>query len=368
MRLSILLLSVLAALSLGTSSIAGSPVPLSQVSVAAVSVDSTINAATRSAVIADALKALDTAYIFPDVAAKMDRDIRARMSRGEFDSLDNAPEFAKALTADLRSVSHDKHIVVVWSEQPVPERTAVTPSPHEVAIGKERQRKESEAVNFGFRTVERLSGNVGYLDLTYFDRPEFGKATAAAAMQFLRHTDALIIDLTDNDGGRPEMVSLLISYMMPGRTALTGIYWRKDGRVTPASTVPVPDSLKYIGKPIYILTSNTGTISAGEAFVYDLKLLKRATVVGEVSAGAANPGGMVRIGEHFELFVPRGRAVSPITGTNWEGTGITPDIEVPASKALKTAHLAALRALEEKAVDPDRKKYLRATIEAAEKN
>jgi retinol-binding protein 3 len=335
---------------------------------APISADSTVDAATRNAVIDAALRELKDGYIFPDVAAQMERDILARVARGEYDSLSDAPRFASALTADLRSISHDKHIVVQWSERPIPGRTHTTPSPREIAAERERERKESKAINFGFRTVERLSGNVGYLDLTYFDRPEFGRATAAAAMLFLRHTDALIIDLTDNDGGRPEMVSLLISYLMPGQTALTGIYRRRDRRVAPSSTVPVPDSLKYLGKPVYILTSSTGTISAGEAFVYDLKLLKRATVVGEVSAGAANPGGMVRIGEHFQIFVPTGRAVSPITGTNWEGTGIQPDIEVPASKALKTAHLEALRVLEKNAVDADRKRYLRSTIEAVEKN
>ena len=335
---------------------------------AAVSADSTVDAATRNAVVNAALKALNDGYIFPDIAAQMERDIRARMARGEYDSLTDAPRFASVLTSDLRGISHDKHILVQWSEEPIPPRAEGAPSARDAAAERERERKSSEAINFGFRTVERLSGNVGYLDLTYFDRPEFGKATAAAAMLFLRHTDALIIDLTDNDGGRPEMVSLLISYLMPKQTALTGIYRRRDRRVSPSSTVPVPDSLKYLGKPVYLLTSNTGTISAGEAFVYDLQLLKRATVVGEVSAGGANPGGMVRIGEHFQLFVPTGRAVSPITGTNWEGTGIKPDIEVTASKALKTAHLEALRALEKNAVDPERKKYLRATIDAVEKN
>jgi len=333
-----------------------------------ISIDSTIDAATRSAVILAALKALDDGYVFPDVAAKMDRDIRARMSRGEYDSLKSAPRFASVLTADLRRMSHDKHIVVEWSERPVPEQSNVAPSARDSAAERERERKESQAINFGFRRVERLRGNVGYLDLTYFDRPEFGKPTAAAAMLFLRYTDALIIDIRDNDGGRPEMVSLLISYLVPKPTALTGIYWRRDGRISPSATVPVPDSLKYLGREVYLLTSNSGTVSAGEAFVYDLQLLRRAIVVGEVSAGAANPGGMVRIGEHFRLFVPTGRAVSPISGTNWEGTGIKPDIEVPASTALKTAHLAALRTLEKDAVDPDRKSYLRSTINALEKD
>jgi hypothetical protein len=333
-----------------------------------ISIDSTVDVATRNAVIVAALKALNDGYIFPDIAAKMDRDIRARMSRGEYDSLSSATQFASALTANLRGISHDKHIAVEWSKDAIPERTNAAPGVRDSVAERARERRESESYNFGFRRVERLSGNVGYLDLSYFDRPEFGQSTAAAAMQFLRHTDALIIDIRDNDGGRPEMVSLLISYLMARPTELTGIYWRRDGSVSPSATVPVPDSLKYLGKEVYLLTSNSGTISAGEAFVYDLHLLKRAIVVGEISAGAANPGGMVRIGEHFQLFVPRGRAVSPISGTNWEGTGIKPDIEVPASAALKTAHLAALRTLQKNAVDSDRKDTLRSAIEALEKN
>jgi retinol-binding protein 3 len=368
MRLARFPVCAVAALSVSHSALLGSSPTSLRSSGVPISVDSTVDAATRNAVINAALKALNDGYIFPDIAAQIERDIRARMASGEYDSLSDAQRFASALTSDLRNISHDKHIVVQWSEHPILLRSDGPPSVREAAAEKERERKASESINFGFRTVERLSGNVGYLDLTYFDRPEFGKSTAAAAMLFLRHTDALIIDLTDNDGGRPEMVSLLISYLMPKQTPLTGIFRRRDRRVAPSSTVPVPDSLKYLGKPVYLLTSNAGTISAGEAFVYDLQLLKRATVVGEVSAGAANPGSMVGIGEHFQLFVPSGRAVSPITGTNWEGTGIKPDIEVPASKALKTAHLEALRALEKKAVDPDRKKYLRATIDAVEKN
>jgi hypothetical protein len=368
MRASALLLCTFVAMSPSASQRSTIAGELSRPSATRIAVDSTIDAATRNAVIVAALKALDDDYVFPDVAEKIDRDIRARMLRGEYDSLSSAERFANALTSDLRRTSHDKHMLVEWSKESIPERSNSAPGVRDTVAQRERQRKQSEALNFGFRRLERLDGNVGYLDLSYFDRTEFGKSTAAAAMVFLRHTDALIIDLRDNDGGRPEMVSLLISYLMEKPTALTGIYWRRDGHVSSAATVPVPDSLKYLNKDVYLLTSNIGTISAGEAFVYDLHLLKRAIVVGEVSAGAANPGGMVRLGEHFSLFVPTGRAVSPISGTNWEGTGIKPDIEVPASAALKTAHLAALRELERKAVDPDRRDYLRSTIGDVEKH
>ena len=163
------------------------------------------------------------------------------------------------------------------------------------------------------------------------------------------------------------MVALLISYLVEQPTQLTGIYWRRDERIQESRTVEIPAGLKYLGKKVYVLTSNDGTVSAAEAFAYDLHLLKRATLVGETSAGAANPGGMVRLTEHFRMFVPTGRPVSPISGTNWEGVGVKPDIEAPARDALKLAHLDALRTLESASQDGERKSYLRSVIEAVEK-
>jgi len=322
----------------------------------------TIDARVRDSVVRAVISQLDKGYIFPDVSAEMNRDLRARLASGAYDNVTNANAFAELLTSQLRAISHDKHIVVEWSAKSLPDASQSS-QPSIESETRESERKESAFINFGFRNADRLPGNIGYLALSYFDRPQFGQNAAAAAMAFLHNTDALIIDVRDNDGGRPEMVALLISYLVDKPTELTGIYWRKTGRVDKSSTVIVPDSLKYLGKNVYVLTSNAGTISAAEAFAYDLHLLKRATLVGEVSAGAANPGGYVRLTDHFRMFLPTGRAVSPISGTNWEGVGIKPDIEVTASAALKTAHLQALNALKKNAVDPERLRYLQSVIQ-----
>jgi retinol-binding protein 3 len=330
--------------------------------------DSSLDAATRSAVLSAALKALNDGYVFPEIAAAMERDVVARIKRGEYDTVTSAPHFADLFTGQLRAVSHDKHIRLEWSGTTSPQLTPGVSTPRNIQSELERDRRESAFINFGFRRAERLRGNVGYLDLSFFDRPEFGSATANAAMTFLHNTDALIIDLRDNDGGRPEMVALLISYLVEKPTALTGIHWRREGRVDSSRTVQIPESLKYVGKNVYLLTSHIGTVSAAEAFAYDLHLLRRAVLVGEVSAGAANPGGMVRLSPHFQLFVPRGRAVSPITSTNWEGTGIKPDIEVPAATALHVSYLDALKRLESLSTDDERKRYLRSVIDAVEKD
>ncbi len=324
--------------------------------------DCSVDAPTRATVVAAIAEALQK-YVFPEVVPAMDSDIKSRLARGEYDSVASANAFATLLTSQLRAISHDKHIVVEVSCAPLPEPSASVESPLAAAERHERARRESAFINFGFRRVERLTGNIGYINLSVFDRVEYGRETAAAAMRFVANTDALIIDMRDNDGGRPEMVALLISYLVQKPTELTGIYWRRDGRIAKSRTIAIPESLKYLGKRVYILTSGVGTISAGEAFTYDLQLLKRATVVGETSAGAANPGRMVRLTDHFRLFVPGGRAVSPITGTNWEGSGVKPDIETSATAALKVAHLDALRSLKTAASDDERRDYLQSAIE-----
>lgn len=335
--------------------------------VASAQEDFAVDAPGRATVVAAVVNALTEAYIFPDVAAAMNRDIRSRLERGEYDSVTSASAFATLLTSHLRAVSHDKHIDIEASAAPIPEPSTAVEPPRVAAERREAARRESAFSNFGFRRAERLRGNIGYLDLSAFERVAFGRETAVAAMRFVHNTDALIFDLRDNDGGQPDMVALLISYLVQQPTRLTGIYWRRDGRIAESRTVEIPDTLKYVGKRVYLLTSNVGTVSAAEAFAYDLQLLKRVTVVGETSAGAANAGGMVRLTEHFRMFVPTGRAVSPISGTNWEGTGIKPDIAVPAAAALTVAYLDALRSVERTAQDDERRRYLRSVIQDVEK-
>jgi C-terminal processing protease CtpA/Prc len=224
--------------------------------------------------------------------------------------------------------------------------------------------------NFGFEKVERLDGNIGYLDLRGFFDAEAAGETAAAAMNFLGNTDALIIDLRQNGGGSPAMVSLLCSYLFAGeRKHLNDLAWRgpEGERVEQWWTLPHVAGKRYSDKDVYILTSKR-TFSAAEEFTYNLKALKRATVVGEVTGGGAHPGGGQPINDHFAIWVPQGRAINPITKTNWEGTGVKPDTEVPANQALTTAHLAALKKEFAKGdTDPRLHEELKRHIEKAQK-
>lgn len=302
--------------------------------------DGTVDAATRGTVIDSLIKGLNDAYVFPEMAAKMGADLKKRQDAKEYDSVTSSRAFAQKLTEDLQAVSKDKHLRVRYSHDPIPVR-AERGEPTEAE--KEQSRWFGKRINFGFEKVERMNGNIGYIDLRGFNDHEAGAETVAAAMTFLANTEAIIFDLRQNGGGSPFMVALISSYLFGDKPVhLNSLYWRKGDRTDDFWTKPESASKKFPAKDVYILTSNR-TFSAAEEFSYNLKNLKRATIVGETTGGGAHPGGMERLNEHFGAFIPTGRAISPITKTNWEGTGVEPDVKVPKEQALKVAYLAALK-------------------------
>ena len=193
------------------------------------------------------------------------------------------------------------------------------------------------SINCGFVKAEQLANNVGYLKFNMFADPEVCGATASAAMNFLANTDALVIDLRDNGGGDPAMVTYISSYLFSKRTHLNDLWTRRTNETKEYWTnADVSGKRLADDKPVFVLTSSH-TFSGGEEFTNNLKVLKRATIVGETTGGGAHPVAGQRINDHFIIGVPFARAINPITKTNWEGTGVEPDVKVPAADALTTA-------------------------------
>jgi hypothetical protein len=327
--------------------------------------DATIDAAARLQVIQKALSAIRDEYVFPDVAAKMEAAVRARQKKGEYDKLTTASALSTALTAHLQAVSQDKHLHVECFAGVVPpdEDEEKPADPAE----RERRLKFERRVNHGFEKVERLPGNIGYLEMRGFTDPATGGDTAAAAMTFVADADALIIDLRRNGGGEASMVAFVSSYLFESKPVhLNDLVWRKDNRVEQFWTLPhVPGRRFGRDKPVYVLTSSD-TFSAAEEFTYNLKNLKRATIVGETTGGGAHPGGFRRLSDHFAIWVPRGRARNPISQTNWEGKGVKPDVETKPANALKMAHLLALKARVDKVEEPRVKEEVQSLIRKLE--
>ncbi|GAA6622947.1 hypothetical protein NUACC26_087720 [Scytonema sp. NUACC26] len=322
---------------------------LSQLSSDSTQPDLTINAETRSKVIDAVIKNLD-GYVSPEVGKQIQANIRKRQQSRDYDSITSATQLARTLTSHIQAIAKDKHLNVFYSHKPFPatdDRLKAT-DPQE----RERARRSLSWENFGFHRVERLEGNIGYLDLRGFLPSEDAGEVAIAAMNFLSNTSALIIDLRQNSGGSPDMVALVSTYLFGDRLVhLNDLYWREKDtsgkyrdRIEQHWTLPYVPGKRYLNKNVYVLTSKD-TFSAAEEFANNLQQLKRATIVGETTAGGANPGQFLIINNNFGIFVPTGRAVNPLTKTNWEGIGVQPDVKVSAERALKTAHLAALKAV-----------------------
>src|SRR5678816_2628408 len=211
-----------------------------------------------------------------------------------------------------------------------------------------------------------MPGNIGYIELSGFDGSAEGGAVAQNAMQFLQYTDALIFDLRRNGGGDPNMIVLLLSHLYgeDDRVHINDFETRTDPIMPQYWTLTTVPGPRFVDKPVYVLTSKR-TGSAAEEFAYDIQQLKRGTLIGETTAGGANPGAMVRLNANFAAFIADGRAVNPVSKTNWEGVGVKPDVNVPAEEALTTAHVQAIEGLIAKATDPERKAALGRALEMA---
>lgn len=295
--------------------------------------------AARAELLTAAGKALRT-YFFTSRVPRLRAALEAH--RNALLRIGDPEKFAKAVTADLYAVAHDKHVALFYSTTTIPTSSTGKPTPADIAYI-----KHDEAFgNYGYASALRLWGNIGYLHLYFFSGMPEARQTIDAAMALLAHTDAMIIDLRDNEGGNPNSIDYLMGYFFPKPTQLTSIIWRQNGKTTThrqfsAATV---SGARYLGRPIYVLIDHR-TISGGEQFAYDMKTLHRATLIGATTAGGANPGEDVRLSAHFMIFVPHGQARNPYTGTNWEGVGVIPDIKIAPETALLKAYVLALRAV-----------------------
>jgi retinol-binding protein 3 len=280
-------------------------------------------------------------YIFPDVAGKIATLLEERLSSGKYTRMADGQDLASMLTHDIQEINHDIHLVVDWTSEPLPEEEDSLFQSQEWL---EEQRISAQFHNNGLYKIERLAGNVGYLDIREFHNLAWGAETAISAMTFLSSTHALIFDLRNCSGGDPDMVALISSYLFDETPIHLNSMYGRDEEERHYWTLSYVPGKRSQNKLVYVLTSKY-TFSGGEEFAYNLKSRNRAVIVGETSGGGAHPGMFFRLHQNFQAFIPTGRAYNPITKSNWEGSGVAPDIETPADDALRQAHRLALMSL-----------------------
>lgn len=294
-----------------------------------------------------ALARLQEHYVFPERAQQAAVAIEARLAAGEYDDLDEAT-LAERLTSHLYAVCEDKHLrVVLGGRGPGPGAGPDRPGPASLPGPARRRdrpawRKPGRFDNYGIHRVERLGGNIGYIDLHRVAMPENAGTAIAAAMELVAGTDALIFDLRENGGGSPDGVNFWCSYLFPdGRTHLNGIFHAETGETRQFWSLGYLPGSRYLDRPVYLLSSGR-TFSGGEDFLYTLQAQGRGVVIGETTGGGAHPTRAFPITHTVVITVPFARSVNPVTGTNWEGSGVTPDVAVPAGEARTVAYRRAL--------------------------
>ena len=318
--------------------------------------DGTAEHVSGREIVTTAMSLLRDNYVFPEVAEQAAAAVEARLATGEYDDLDEIT-LTDLVTGHLREITGDKHLGLRLGGGPPPDRAPGpeprvpgVPGPRMPGMPSDREarrlamRQMGRLDNFGIRRVERLDGNVGYLDVRRVAVPANAGPAIAAAMELVIGTYALILDLRRNGGGSPEGVAFWCSYLFPEEDPahLNDIFHADTGETRQFWALPYVPGSRYVDRPVYVLTSSH-TFSGGEEFCYNLQALGRAELIGETTGGGAHPTRGFPVSGAVHMGIPFARAVNPVTGTNWEGTGVTPDVAVPEAEAYDVAYAKALR-------------------------
>ena len=323
-----------------------------------------ISEADKAKAVKQVINLMNENYIFPEKAKEMEDYLLVRLKNNGYGNTKNLHQFAAELTKDLVFISNDKHIRVTVDPQLVKQlRTGGMESAEFIESVKQQYLQN----NYFFSEISVLPGNIGYLNLKGFAQPDaIAEDKVAAAMELLKHTEAIIIDLRENGGGSPEMVRLISSYFFDKKPVhLNSLYFRRNSDTLEFWTLDNVKGTKMPDKPLYILTSSY-TFSGAEEFAYNMNNLNRATIIGETTGGGAHPGEMMVVSDDLVVFVPIGKAINPVSKINWEGTGVEPDLKIIPSKALDLAYFTALNKLNNSFANEQQKQTLKWLIPEVE--
>ncbi|KOU58662.1 peptidase S41 [Streptomyces sp. WM4235] len=281
-------------------------------------------------IIEEALERIDAGYVFPAKIPAIEAAIGDHLAAGAYEGLDG-PALCEAVTAHLQEVCPDKHLRLLWTDEPQ------SSAPADADGGRAAFLALLRAEGQGIRRVERLEGNVGLIELRRVATAAEGASAIGAAMQLVAHSSALVLDLRACLGGSPEGAAMWCSYFFPDdQVHLNDIHDRRTDTTRQFWTTAHLPAPRYLDRPVQVLTSGT-TFSAGEDIAYTLQANGRAVVLGETTRGGAHPTTRYTVTDHIQVTVPTARAVNTVTGTNWEGVGVVPDVPVPADQALEEA-------------------------------
>ncbi|MFC8518557.1 S41 family peptidase [Streptomyces sp. NPDC057257] len=278
------------------------------------------------AIVDETARLLTEHYVFPDVAEQLAALLRRRLAEGAYD-VASAEELGSLVSADLQSLNSDPHLRLMYHPERVPQGRG--------EAAEAAMRREFDTSLGGVPHVQLLEGGTALLELAPVLFPlAWSAEPLTAALTLVARADVLVLDLRSTRGGDPDAVAYICSYLLDERTHLNTLYARVGDRYDQYWTQPHVPGARFGGtKPLYVLTGSR-TFSAAEELAYDLQQLGRATVVGEPTRGGAHPREGWTVHPNLEATIPVARAINPVSGTNWEGTGVLPDVPCPAPEAV----------------------------------
>jgi hypothetical protein len=303
-----------------------------------------IDAAARAAIVDSLTAAIDSVYVLEEPAKRIVAGLRKNLADGRYDGLTDPVAFAERLYRDAQAINHDGHFQIAAMPPADPEAAE---SRTEDPADAERFRRFERERNYAFKKLEIFPGGIGYLRFDQFAHGDEAFEAAAAAMNFLANSNAVILDLRNNGGGSASMIRFIAGYLFEEKEHLINWDIRAEKTTVQSYSADYVPGKRIIEQPVYILTSDH-TFSAAEEFTFDLKNLGRATVVGDTTGGGGHTVeayvfdfDSLRMG----IRIPYGRAYNPKNNQGWEGVGVIPDIAVPEGQALDVARADALRKL-----------------------
>ena len=298
-----------------------------------------IDSLVKTEVVSSICNSLTNNYVFPDKAKIMSDFLRQQNQNTTFSTITNPNQFANEIQKKLRSVNKDNHLRIEYNPQLEKDILKFLATKKGATAILDDDIKKDEKQNFYFKKVEILPSNIGYIEFTNFAVPNpSARKTINSVMQFIAHTDGLIIDLRNNFGGNGEMLGEILSYFFALRTFTGKTYNRIENKWTDSyveNKREITNGLK-LEMPLYILTSNR-TFSAAESFAYTLQSLKKAVIIGNTSRGGSHATRSFSIGNGFVAFIPYLRGENVTTKTDWEGVGVVPDIKTEDNNCILTA-------------------------------
>lgn len=260
-------------------------------------------------------------YVLVDTARMMINKIQTNLREGAYDSISSYEAYAKALNDDLRSVYFDQHMGVYYKR--------TSGSKRQELFRSIMQKKQYES--------KILEGNVGYFDInTFLFHDPKGRRIVNGALEQFKNIDALIIDVRDNFGGNANIPIYLAGQFLYEGTHMSTVHRRDGNGLKPFRRNISKSKFAQFQKtdlPVYVLI-NEKTASAGESVAYLLQSFKRAVVVGQISAGAAHANIKKPINKSFAMLMPYEKSINPVTGKDYEFTGVIPDVLVDSERAL----------------------------------